>query len=247
MKVTVRPAEGHEIKFGALFQDYQYASGMFIAADHHGCRAYSDRRHVGLCFRCKELYGNDHLEIFQAGRHWFDWNATVYGNRTDNDQANPTITVSPRGGGVCTLANPGNNISGCVGDRRGYLLDTVGIDVNNTTRFNVGDWRNALTYGFDAFQDDVEDLRQPRKLNITTPSGQRTVSGGFVQLKNTTRPGSKSSARFRYDRLRLGLGQWYRGRDRFSPKITVGVTRWRGSRPMSATPKVIAHRPSPRP
>ena len=47
------------------------------------------------------------------------------------------------------LANPGNNISGCVGDKRGYHLDTVGIDVYNTTRFNVGDWRNAVTYGFD--------------------------------------------------------------------------------------------------
>ncbi len=29
MKVTVRPADGHEIKFGAVFQDYQYNIGQF--------------------------------------------------------------------------------------------------------------------------------------------------------------------------------------------------------------------------
>jgi hemoglobin/transferrin/lactoferrin receptor protein len=29
MKLTVRPAEGHEIKFGGVFQDYQYGIGQF--------------------------------------------------------------------------------------------------------------------------------------------------------------------------------------------------------------------------
>src|SRR5467141_300019 len=91
---------------------------------------------------------------------------------------------STSGAAFCGPGNVGNNISGCVGDRRGYLLDTVGIDVNNTTRFKVGDWRNALTYGFDAFQDDVKTFDSRRNSNITTPSGQRTVSDGFVQLKN---------------------------------------------------------------
>ena len=55
--------------------------------------------------------------------------------------------------------NPGNNISGCVGDRRSYLLDTIGIDVNNTSRFNFGDWRNALTYGFDVLQRQGQHVR----------------------------------------------------------------------------------------
>ena len=29
MKVTVRPADGHEIKLGGIFQDYQYSIGQF--------------------------------------------------------------------------------------------------------------------------------------------------------------------------------------------------------------------------
>ena len=75
----------------------------------------------------------------------FDWNASLYGNRTENDQIKTYNNRISTGGGVCTTGNPGNNISGCVGDKRGYVLDTLGIDVNNTTRFNVGDWRNAVT------------------------------------------------------------------------------------------------------
>ena len=50
------------------------------------------------------------------------------------------------------------------------------MDVNNTTRFNVGGWRNALTYGFDAFQDDVKTSDSRGNSNVTTPSGLRTVS-----------------------------------------------------------------------
>ena len=29
MKLTVRPAEGHEVKLGGVFQDYQYSIGQF--------------------------------------------------------------------------------------------------------------------------------------------------------------------------------------------------------------------------
>src|SRR5258708_1488155 len=137
---------------------------------------------------------------------WFDWNATLYGNRTDNDQVK-TYHNSTSGAAFCGPGNVGNNISGCVGDRRGYLLDTVGIDVNNTTRFNVGDWRNALTYGFDAFQDDVKTFDSRGNSNITTPSGQRTVSGGLraveEQLLDLARDRQFDSLRS----VRPGLGQ----------------------------------------
>ena len=158
MKLTVRPAEGHEIKFGGVFQDYQYSIGQpNRGADHHGGAAGGDRGFLGLCVRRQELHGHPRLEILQAGRQSVRLECDVYGNRTENDQVKTYNNRITTGGGVCTLANPGNNISGCVGDRRGYLLDTIGIDVNNTTRFNVGDWRNAVTYGFDAFQDDVSN------------------------------------------------------------------------------------------
>ncbi len=183
MKVTVRPADGHEIKFGAVFQDYQYNIGQFNRGPTTTAAAPTAIAGTSVyASDAKNYTGTITWKYSRPDDMWFDWNATVYGNRTDNDQVKTYNNRITSGGGVCTLANPGNNISGCVGDRRGYLLDTVGIDVNNTTRFNVGGWRNALTYGFDAFQDDVKTFDSRGNSNITTPNGQRTVSGGFVQL-----------------------------------------------------------------
>ena len=40
-----------------------------------------------------------------------------------------------------------------------------------------------MTYGVDAFQDDVMTTDIRGNSNVTTPGGLRTVSGGFVQLK----------------------------------------------------------------
>ena len=162
---------------------------------------------------------------------WFDWNATVYGNRIENDQVKTYNNRITTGGGVCPIGTPGNNISGCVGDRRGYVLDTLGVDVNNTTRFNVGDWRNAVTYGVDAFRDDVVTSDSRGNSNITTPSGVRTVSGGFIQLKQNYSTWFEAISAIRYDRYDLDSRTVSTGGDRFSPKITLGVTPVAGFTP----------------
>ena len=232
MKLTVRPAEGHEIKFGGVFQDYQYSIGQqnrgptttsAPLAAIAGTPVYASD--------AKNYTGTITWKYSRPDDMWFDWNASVYGNRTDNDQVKTYNNRITTGGGVCSLANPGNNISGCVGDRRGYVLDTVGIDVNNTTRFHVGDWRNALTYGFDAFQDEVNTSDSRGNSNITTPSGQRTVSGGFVQLKNNYSTWLEVVSAIRYDRYDLDSASVSSGGDRFSPKVTVGVTPVAGFTP----------------
>lgn len=232
MKVTVRPADGHEIKFGGVFQDYRYNIGQFnrgptttaaAAAAIAGSSVYASD--------AKNYTGTATWTYSKPDDMWFDWNATVYGNRTDNDQTKTYNNRITTGGGVCTLANPGNNISGCVGDKRGYLLDTVGVDVNNTSRFNLGNWRNAVTYGFDTFQDDVSTFDSRGNSNITTPSGKRTVSGGFVQLKNNYSSWLEVVSAVRYDRYELSSATTSSSGDRFSPKITIGVTPVAGLTP----------------
>ena len=232
LKLTVRPAEGHEIKLGGVFQDYQYSIGQqnrgatttaAPLAAIAGSSVYASD--------AKNYTGTLSWKYSRPDDMWFDWNAAVYGNRTDNDQVKTYNNRITTGGGVCTLGNPGNNISGCVGDRRSYLLDTVGIDVNNTTRFNVGGIRNALTYGFDAFQDEVSTTDGRGNSNITTPGGKRTVSGGFVQLKNNYSTWLEVVSAIRYDRYDLDSSTVSTGGDRFSPKITVGVTPVAGFTP----------------
>ena len=234
MKVTVRPADGHEIKFGGIFQDYQYSIGQLNRgptttlaplAAIAGTSVYaSDAKNYTGTVTWKYNKPDDNL---------WDWNMSLYGNRTENDQVKTYNNRITTGGGVCTLANPGNNISGCVGDRRGYVLDTLGIDVYNTTRFNVGDWRNAVTLGVDAFQDDVRTSDSRGNSNITTPGGLRTVSGGFAQLKQNYSTWFEAVSAIRYDRYDLHSPTVATGGggDRFSPKITIGVTPVAGFTP----------------
>ena len=118
---------------------------------------------------------------------------------------------------------PGNAVSGCIGSNRGYLLDTIGVDVHNTTRFETDDWRHAVTYGLDAFQDKVvtTDLRGTSE--VTTPGGQRTVSGGFVQWKANYTSMLEVVGALRYDNYKLESATASSGGDRLSPKITVGL------------------------
>jgi hemoglobin/transferrin/lactoferrin receptor protein len=232
MKLTVRPAEGHEVKIGGVFQDYQYSIGQqnrgptttaAPLAAIAGSSVYASD--------AKNYLGTITYKYSKPDDNWFDWNATVYGNRVENDQVKTYNTRITTGGGVCPISNPGNNISGCVGDRRSYVLDTLGFDVNNTTRFNVGDWRNAVTYGVDAFRDDVVTSDARGNSNITTPGGVRTVSGGFIQLKQNYSTWFEAISAIRYDRYDLDSRTVSTGGDRFSPKITLGVTPVAGFTP----------------
>jgi hemoglobin/transferrin/lactoferrin receptor protein len=232
MKLTVRPADGHEVKVGGVFQDYKYSIGQqnrgptttsAPLAAIAGSSVYASD--------AKNYMGTVTYKYSRPDDMLFDWNATVYANRTENDQVKTYNNRITTGGGVCSLGNPGNNISGCVGDRRGYVLDTLGVDVNNTTRFNVGDWRNAVTYGFDAFRDDVVTSDSRGNSNITTPSGVRTVSGGFIQLKQNYSTWFEAISAIRYDRYDLDSRTVSTGGDRFSPKITLGVTPVAGFTP----------------
>ena len=233
MKLTVRPVEGHEIKLGGVFQDYQYNIGQFnrgptttpaLIALNRGSSVYASD--------AKNTMGTLSWKYSRPDDNWFDWSANLYGNRTENDQTK-TYHYSTTGTALCGPGNFGNNISGCIGDQRGYLLDTVGIDVNNTSRFNFGDWRGAFTVSFDAFRDDVKTFDSRGNSNITTPSGQRTVSGGFAQLKQNYSTWLEVIGALRYDRYELSSPLVNSGSsgDRLSPKITVGVTPVAGFTP----------------
>jgi hemoglobin/transferrin/lactoferrin receptor protein len=114
-------------------------------------------------------------------------------------------------------------VSGCIGSNRGYLLDTVGVDVYNTTRFDTGSWRHAVTYGLDAFQDKVSTQDRTGTSEVTTPGGQRTVSGGFVQWKANYTSMLEVIGALRYDNYQLSSASSSSGGDRLSPKITVGL------------------------
>ena len=60
-----------------------------------------------------------------------------------------------------------------------------------------------MTYGVDAFNDEVATFDSRGNSNVTTPGGERTVSGGFVQLKSNYSTWFEVIGAARYDRYEL--------------------------------------------
>jgi hemoglobin/transferrin/lactoferrin receptor protein len=223
-KLTVRPADGHEVKFGSIIQRDLYDIGQYNlgatttsapAAVIAGTSVYAtDVTNYINTLGWKYSRPDDKL---------FDWDSKVYWTRTDNDQVKTYNNRITSGGGTCSLAAPGNNVSGCVGDPRSYRIDTVGLDLHNTSRIDFGGLRNAFTYGIDGFQDEVTSRDFRGNGNVTTPSGRRTVSGGFLQWKANYSLFEIVSAA-RYDHYQLSSGSTSSSGSRVSPKISIGVT-----------------------
>ncbi|MCP3396838.1 TonB-dependent hemoglobin/transferrin/lactoferrin family receptor [Bradyrhizobium sp. CCGB20] len=225
-KLTLRPADGHEVKLGTIFQEDLYSVGQppRKAGDPNTTNANGTLNLGGT-----SIYKTD-VKNYTTTLGWkynqpddqlFDWDSKIYWNRTENDQvktAHTSTTASAYCGGV-----PGNAVSGCIGSTRGYLLDTYGIDLYNTSRFVTGDWRHAVTYGLDAFQDQVSSRDTTGTSEITTPGGKRTVSGGFVQWKTNYTSMLEVISALRYDNYQLSSGTTSSSGDRLSPKITVAL------------------------
>ncbi|RPH54080.1 MAG: TonB-dependent receptor, partial [Acidobacteria bacterium] len=141
-----------------------------------------------------------------------DFNAKVYQNNTQLNQKVLFSGLEP------------------VGSRRGFDLETQGFDVSNTSRFNFGNTRWALTYGGDAFRDDVTGFDNAPLGNSDelTPSGRRTVAGAFIQSQLTFFSTVDVITALRYDSYELeGDGVSSEG-TRVSPKVTVGYTPLKG-------------------
>jgi len=182
-KLTVRPADGHEVKLGGIFQENIYNigqprrragdpnTGTDVTTTTTGTSVYAPN--------VKNYYASLGWTYSRPDDKLFDWDAKIYWNRTENDQTKILHTSPTSAFGQCTTANPGNPISGCVGDPRSYDLNTFGFDVHNTSRAETGDWRHAFTYGLDGFQDKVKTFDETGNSFATTPAG-RPPCGRFV-------------------------------------------------------------------
>jgi hemoglobin/transferrin/lactoferrin receptor protein len=206
-KVTVRPADGHEIKFSMLASEGRFENGTPSPAS------------VTVQSQRATVYSSV-VDNYIANARWryqrpedkiFDFDANVYWTRTDLDQTK--------------VDGSNSSLFGRLGSHRTFRLDTIGTDVHNTSRFETGPVRHALTIGGDVFKDTVETADVTGTGDLFTPSGERTVGGGFAQLKSTYGWLDVISA-LRYDAYDLsgGVNNVGSNGDRFSPKITVGLT-----------------------
>lgn len=114
------------------------------------------------------------------------------------------------------------------GSQSTYDLETLGIDIWNTSRFDTGALYHELTYGGDWVSDDVVTERAGGGgMDVYTPSGTRRVSGLYIQDKLTW-DWLEVIGGLRYDSYRLESDVGEVSGDRISPRLTVGVSPFTG-------------------
>jgi hemoglobin/transferrin/lactoferrin receptor protein len=208
-KLTIRPAEGHQIKLGAITYESSYKAGQ--QANPNAESTYDTRVRNNI-FNARWTYSRPDDKLF-------DFDGNVYWTNTKQDQ-------TKIGNGAFAVA--GNPITGKVGDPRSFGITTKGFDLHNTTRLDAGDFRNALTYGGDMFRDDVDNVDNFGNGAVTTPNGTRTVGGAFAQWKMNYSTWLEVISAVRYDTYSLDGGGSHSEGDHVSPKITAGLTPVRG-------------------
>ncbi len=203
-KLTFRPADGHEVKLGAITEDYRYRAGQ--NAPNQESVYLTNVVHNILSGRYRYSRPDDNI---------FNVDGSVYWTTTAQDQLK-ILNGTP--------GSIGNPITGNIGDNRSFKIDTKGFDLNNTSRFDVGDFRNAFTYGGDLFRDEVSNVDPTGNGEVTTPDGQRTVSGAFFQWKGNYSRRLELIGALRYDNYELKSAANQASGDHLSPKGTIGVT-----------------------
>ncbi|WAC29224.1 TonB-dependent hemoglobin/transferrin/lactoferrin family receptor [Ancylobacter sp. SL191] len=198
-KVTVRPADFHEVKLSFLNYESQYdtSSSATSTATVYG----TDVANRTLTLSWNYQNPDDKL---------VDWRSAVYWNQVDQDQVK--------------VAGSASAITGAIGDPRSFVINTVGFDANNTSRFDWGSVENAITYGGDYFHDDVNNTDDYGFGDGYNPSGERGVGGAFVQWKANYSTWLEAIAALRYDAYSLSSDAGGTDGSRVSPKFTVGVT-----------------------
>lgn len=239
-KVTMRPAEGHTIKFGYTQYQSTFDWGQPYFTDFAPFIAFFPPSGPGSlppgalplpsAIQANDIYATRVTNQIANGRWLYkspdnplvDLDANAYWTRTKYDQTKIDGLTT----GVSPFLDP--FVSANIGDTRNFNIETAGFDVHNTSRFNTGPWAQALTYGVDGFQDKV--FTEGFDTGFT-PAGKRTVSGGFVQLKSNYSSWLEVISAVRYDQYRLEGGGFESDGSRISPKFTVGVTPFKGFQP----------------
>ena len=199
-KATFRPADFHEIKISALNYNSTYTTSNdypTATVSQYGTEV------INQTLTASYNYANPSDNLF-------DWRSNVYWNRVQEDQTKVAGTAS--------------TITGAIGNPRSFTIDTTGFDANNTSRFEVAGIRNAVTLGGEFFHDDVSNIDNYGFGDGYNPSGTRDVGGAFVQWQGNYSTWLEAIAAVRYDTYSLNGDDTSNSADRFSPKLTLGLT-----------------------
>ena len=147
-----------------------------------------------------------------SGNPLFDLTASAYWTGTNQEQLRLT-------------GLPPN-----LGSIRVFDINTIGADVFNTSKFSMGSVDNTLTVGADVFEDTVEVTDTVGTADLFTPSGERTVGGAFIQDSLALTTWLDVEGALRFDAYKLEGGGTSSSGERLSPKATVALKPFAGTR-----------------
>lgn len=204
-KIRIRPAEGHEITLSGMKQGYQFAnSGTSTTGSRFWDDVKTDTYTIGYRFT-------------PTGNPLVDLSAKGYYTQTNNVQTliQPTTTY------YALKAYPGSKLS----DK----IRTRGFDINNTSRFSTWVFDHTLTVGGDSSWDRVNTVDYAGGyVSALTPSGDRRLSGAFVQDEIRFDRWARVLGALRYDNYALSGGSYSSSGGRLSPKIIAGISPLQG-------------------
>jgi hemoglobin/transferrin/lactoferrin receptor protein len=201
LKFNIRPADGHQFSFSALQQTYDFTNnGTSNEGSRWRNKAETGTYTLGYTFSRPDV-------------PWLNLSIKGYATNTRLKQT----TLVPDDTYAALGVVPGDRLS----DR----IRTYGFDIYNTSRFSTGALDHALTYGVDGAWDRVKTVDGAGGyVSALTPSGNRRLTGGFIQDEVKYNGWLRVLGALRYDSYSLNGGGYGSDGSRLSPKITVGVT-----------------------
>jgi hemoglobin/transferrin/lactoferrin receptor protein len=226
-KLTLRPSDGQQIKLTAITYntDYNFGDTTGAGTTIPGIGVYGENiKNQTVTAQYTYARPDTPLIAFQGNLYW---NQTVVHETVEIPYVVPNPAPPP-----ATI-----DFTGPPGTTNSFMLNTSGFNVNNTSRFDTGAWRHAVTYGGD-FNNDAMDVGTgcagdfvPNCDVSLTPGGHRNTYGGFVEWKANYASWFEMINAVRYDGFALiGDGSSESG-SRLSPKTTVGITPFPGFQP----------------
>lgn len=205
LKATVRPTDNSELKLGWVGTNENWTE----LSSATGLPSHD----VGM----KQNTFTARYNITDEDKSWLDLHINASYNKANLSRKYLNDTTEYDSNGQRTVFIP-------AGSRSTYDLDTIGLDIWNTSRFETGQVGHELTYGGDWVSDDVVTARAGTSgMDVYTPSGRRNVGGVYVQDKLNWE-WLEVVAGLRYDSYKLKSDIASSSGDRLSPRITVGVT-----------------------
>lgn len=209
-KITVRPADGHEVKVGIVNQKYDD-----IISASSGSPSATLSRYDADTFNQTYTFDYDFTPV---DNELIDLSFNAYHNRTRAEQTRLTPAAS-------------------AGEFRYYDVATTGFNVSNASRFTTGEIDHTVTVGGDYFYltgDSEVRSRTGVAQTSNFGSGEQFGYGAFAQWQADYNELIEAVAAVRYDGYKLN-GQTkapitnvtVEG-GRLSPRFTVGVTPFEG-------------------